>query len=302
MLRQVFLGKNNLSRLILINTAVFLGVNIINVILRLSKVYTPDQVSPLVLWLSVPVDLRLLAQRFWTLGTYMFLHTGFFHILFNMIVLYFGSIIFLQHLNQKKLLYTYLAGGLTGALLYIIVFNVFPLLREEHFNSIAMGASASVLSILVAIAYYNPDFSVKLFLFGWTRIKYIAIVVLLLDLIGLFGINTRNPDEINFGGHIAHIGGALWGFVYAYFLKKGNDLYSIFYGIRVPEIKTRSHNRKAETFRQPGERPLSDEAYNEKKAASQDEIDRILDKISKSGYESLSKHEKDMLFKSSSKE
>lgn len=291
-----------MSRLILINTLVFLGINLINVILRLSKVYTPDEISPLVYWLSVPVDLGLLAQRFWTIGTYMFLHTGFFHLLFNLIVLYFGSIIFLQYLNQRKLLFTYLAGGIVGALLYVIVFNVFPLLHEEHYNSIAMGASASVLSVLVAISYYVPDYSVNLLLIGRTKIKYVTIVVLLLDLIGIFGINTSNPDEINFGGHIAHIGGALWGFIYAYSLKKGNDLYSFLNNIKLPVFRTQKSSQKFETHRQQNDRPLSDVDFNKKRTATQDEIDKILDKISRSGYESLSKGEKELLFKSSNKQ
>jgi membrane associated rhomboid family serine protease len=300
--RQLFFGKNTLSRLILINTFVFLGVNLINVILRLSKVYAPNEISPLVYWLSVPVDLSLLIQRFWSIGTYMFLHTGFFHLLFNMIVLYFGSIIFLEFLNQRKLLYTYLVGGVVGALLYILVFNIFPLLSQDHYNSIAMGASASVLSILIAISFYAPDYSVNLFLFGRTKIKYVAIVVLLIDLIGIFSINTRSPDEINFGGHVAHIGGALWGFIYAYFLKKGNDLYSILYSIKLPEVRTQKQQEKFERYTNDSERPLTDEDFNHKKAATQEEIDRILDKISRSGYDSLSKAEKELLFKSSNKE
>jgi membrane associated rhomboid family serine protease len=302
LIRELFFGKNILSRLILINTLVFLGVNLVNVILRLSKVYTPEDISPVVYWLSVPVDLGLLLQRFWSVGTYMFLHTGFFHLFFNMIVLYFGGIIFLQYLDQRKLLFTYLAGGLAGAVLYIVTFNIFPLLSQEHYNSIAMGASASVLSILVAIAYYVPDYNVNLLLIGRTKIKYIAMVVLLLDLIGIFGINTRNPDEINFGGHVAHIGGALWGFLYAYYLRKGKDLYSRLYGIKLPVFTTTRKEQEFKTHRQPNGRPLTDDDYNKKKATTQEEIDKILDKISRSGYNSLSKEEKELLFKSSNKQ
>jgi membrane associated rhomboid family serine protease len=299
-IKALFFGRNILSRLILINTIVFLAVNLINVILRLSRVYTPDEISPLVYWLSVPVDLGLLVQRFWSVGTYMFLQTGFFHLFYNMIVLYFGGVIFMQYLDQRKLLFTYLAGGLAGAVLYIVTFNLFPLLREEHYNSIAMGASASVLSILIAIAYYVPDYSVNLLLIGRVKMKYIAIVVLLIDLVAIFGVNNSNPDEINFGGHVAHIGGALWGFLYAFYLKKGKDLYKIFYGIKLPEFKS-TRKDEYETYRQPNGRPLTDEDYNRKKTATQEEIDSILDKISRSGYESLSKEEKELLFKSSDK-
>lgn len=299
--KQIFLGKNTLSRLILINIGVFLGVNLINAILRLAKVYTPDQIPPLVEWLALPVDPAMIPTHFWTIITYMFVQTDFRHLLFNMIVLYFGSIIFIQFFSQRKLLYTYLAGGIAGAFLFVVIFNISPLLNEDHFNSILLGSSASVFAILIAVSWYKPDFTVHLIFIGPTKLKYITLVVVFLDLLQLFDINTRNPDEINFGGHLAHLGGALWGFIFAYYYKKGNDLYRILDGIKLPEFKTTRKKPDFETYRKPENRPLSDEDFNKKKKTSQEEIDMILDKISRSGYESLTKNEKEQLFKSSNK-
>jgi hypothetical protein len=209
-------------------------------------------------------------------------------------MLYFGGILFTEYLSQKKLLWTYLLGGIAGAAFYMLAFNLFPVFAPVRNISVALGASASVLAIIVAISTYVPDYTVHLFLIGRLKLKYLAIAFVLLDILS---IQSNNP-----GGHIAHLGGALWGFLYAFSLRKGNDWYRIFDGIQIPKnLFNRNRYTKFSTSRPESGRPLRDEEYNERRAAKQAEIDRILDKISKSGYGSLSKEEKAILFQSSNK-
>jgi len=298
--RKFFRQKSILNRLIIINVAVFVLVNVINLFLWLFQVQNnPEGISGISLisyYFAVPADLKSLIFRPWTLFTYMFLQEDFFHIFFNMIVLYFGGRIFLEYLDEKKLLSTYIVGGLIGAFFYIIAFNLFPVFGESVYYSVALGASASVLAILVAVSTYVPEYSVVLFLFGKVKLKYLALVVVLIDVLSI----TRG----NAGGHIAHLGGAFWGFAYIYLMKNGKDLTFNFGSMnfrRFFKYFTRpKDNSKFDTTASNG-RPLTDDEYNHRRNNHQDRIDDILDKISKSGYSSLTKEEKELLFKSSKK-
>ena len=292
-LKKLFLGKNVLSRLILINTVIFLLVNIVGLIALLFNLSAESFISPLAKLLALPADLVLLASKPWTIFTYMFLQEGFFHLLFNMVMLYFGGLIFQEYLSHKKLLWTYIIGGLFGGIFFVISFNAFPAFSAMTSVSIAMGASASVLAIIIAISTYVPDYSVHLLFVGRLKLKYLAIAFILIDLLS---IRADNP-----GGHIAHLGGALWGFLYAYTLKSGNDVYKILYDFKLPKFTWSKKETRFNTSRPKGGRPLTDDEYNYKRTASQEEIDIILDKISKSGYGSLSKKEKELLFKTSNK-
>ncbi len=156
-----------------------------------------------------------------------------------------------------------------------------------------MGASASVLAIIIAIATYVPDYTVHLFLFGKFKLKYLAIAFIVIDVLS---ISADNP-----GGHIAHLGGAFWGFIYAYSLRKGTDVYKGFYSFQLPKFTWNKKDTKFKTTRPKSGRPITDDEYNSRRAATQEEIDKILDKISKSGYSSLSSKEKELLFKTSNK-
>ncbi len=288
-IRNFFKRPAILPRLILINLAVFLLVYFTNLVVWLFQIESPNDISFITYWLSVPASLPALVSRPWSLISYMFLHEGFFHLLFNMWILYFGGIIFLRYLNERQMLTTYLLGGLAGALMYILAYNIFPVFISIAPQAIALGASASVLAILIAIATYVPGYVVNLFLLGPVRLKYIAIVLVVID---FFSIQGSNP-----GGHIAHLGGALYGFLFALSLKKQISLPKI----RMP--KWRKKKLKT-TYRNPAnfnERPLSDEEYNRRKVVEQQEIDEILDKVSKSGYDSLTAREKKILFGQSSK-
>jgi membrane associated rhomboid family serine protease len=298
--KQFFRRKSILGRLIIINVLVFVVVNIINLLLFLFNVQNhPSDVSGISLisyYFAVPADLESLLYRPWTLLTYMFLQENFFHIFFNMIVLYFGGRIFLEYLDQKKLLSTYILGGFAGAFFYIIAFNIFPVFSESVYYSVALGASASVLAILVAIATYVPEYSVMLVLFGKVKLKYLALAVVLIDLLSI--------SRGNAGGHIAHLGGAVWGFGYIWFFKKGTDFtinFKVMNFSRFFKYFTRPKDTSAFDTTVNNGRPLTDDEYNIRKKNQQERIDKILDKISRSGYSSLSKEEKELLFKSSNK-
>lgn len=300
-IKYFFKRKSVLSQLILINIVVFISVNLIDLFLWLCNininVSSVPGISKVTYWLSVPSNLHYLIQRPWTLFTYMFLQENFFHILFNMIVLYFAGIIFTEFLDDKKLLSTYIFGGLTGAFFYIFSYNIFPVFNNVVSQSVALGASASVLAILVAIATYVPNYSVMLFLIGKIKLKHIAIILIIIDILS---INKGNP-----GGHIAHLGGALWGYVSIILLRKGYDFSEIFSKYNLKKFFLYYKKPKKVKFKNiyhnKSERPLSDEEYNRKKAEKQKKIDKILDKISKSGYESLTKEEKEFLFNASNK-
>ncbi|GMT45484.1 MAG: rhomboid family intramembrane serine protease [bacterium] len=294
LIKRIFLGKNVLSRLILINTIVFLLTAVVHLVTWLFGIPEHSGLTLLGSYLALPSGLHQLASMPWTLFTYMFLHEGFLHWFFNMIILYFGGILFTEYLSQRKLLMTYLFGGLAGAVFFVLAFNLFPVFATMRQNSVALGASASILAIIIAISTYVPDYTVHLFLLGKVKLKWIAVAFVLLDILS---IPSNNP-----GGHIAHLGGALWGFIWALSLRRGNDFLRIFDGIKIPDMNPKRRKyRSFETSRPASGHPMTDEEYNRKRAASQDEIDKILDKISRSGYSSLTKAEKELLFKSSNK-
>jgi membrane associated rhomboid family serine protease len=297
-LKKIFLSNTVLSRLILINTVIYLLVKIIGLFAYLFMVNHGNGVvlSFIGEYMALPSDLTVLATKPWTVFTYMFLQEEFFHLLFNMIMLYFGGLIFLEYLTPSKLLWTYILGGLTGALFFVLAFNIFPVFEPVKNSAVALGASASVLAIIIAIATYVPDYTIQLILLGRIKLKYLALIFILIDVLS---ISAGNP-----GGHIAHLGGAFWGFVYATSLRKGNnflDFGRFFSSIKFPAFGLKKRAAKFETSRPKSGRPLTDDAYNEKRAEMQEEIDLILEKISRSGYASLSKEEKDLLFKSSNK-
>lgn len=282
-IKSFFLQRTALSRLMLINIAIWIICLFISVFLWLFNI---GDISFITNMFAVPSDLRSLALKPWTIITYMFLQEEFWHLFFNMLMLYYGGIIFLQFLSQRQLFWTYIIGGLTGALFFIMAFNFFPVFENTKGVAVALGSSASVLSIMVAAATYKPEYKVNLFLLGQVRMKWIAIVFVIIDFLSIKSGNS--------GGHIAHLGGALWGFLYAFMLKKDFNIYSIFK--RNPRIKVKTVNH--EFYHQ---RPKTDEQYNMEKAEEQAEVDKILEKISKNGYTSLSDKEKDFLFRQSKK-
>lgn len=281
-IKRTFKHGSALTRLIYINLGVFLVVKLVGVIF-----YLAGLPFNLVEWLSVPSNPQLLLQRFWTPVSYMFLHAGFLHLLFNILGLYWFGKLFLYHFEGEKLLSVYLLGGLSGALLYVLAFNIFPAFASV--NAILLGASASVFAILVAIAVYDPQREIHLFFIGRFPLKYIAAFYVVLSIIG---ISASNP-----GGNLAHLGGAAWGWFYIAQLRRGKDWGSglvSFIDKVAGWFKPKEHMKV--TFKQQAP-PRDDYEYNRQQNIKQEEINRILDKIAQSGYESLTKKEKEILFK-----
>lgn len=287
-IKSSFRKGSSVTKLIYINASVFLLISITLIIGYLLN--NQDIPSKTIDLLSVPASLKSLLSRPWTIITYMFTHKDIWHILFNMLWLYWFGIIFLEYLDQRKLVSVYLLGGLCGAATYILSFNIFPAFKDVLNESVAIGASASVMAIVVAIAAYVPDYTVQLFLFGRIKIKYMALAIFVLTSVMDFSVNS--------GGKLAHIGGALFGYLYTLNIKRGHDLgkginriIDFFATLFKPRKKLKVTYKK----------PVSEYDYNKIKSEHQEKINRILDKISKGGYESLSGEEKDTLFKESQK-
>jgi membrane associated rhomboid family serine protease len=287
-IKLTFRKGSNLTRLIYINIAVFV---LITIVAGIGFLLNDPEVSVKSLELfSVPASLSTLLIRPWTLITYMFTHKDIWHILFNMLWLYSFGRIFLEYLDQRKLVAVYLLGGISGAIVYIISFNVFPAFSGVVADSIAIGASASVMAVVIAIAAYVPDYTIQLFIFGRIKIKYLAL--------GIFVLTSIMDFSVNSGGKLAHIGGALFGYLYILNLRRGRDIgkgfnsiIDFFATIFKPRKKLKVTHKKV----------ANEYEYNKIKTEHQKSINQILDKISKGGYDSLTKEEKEALFKESQK-
>ena len=287
-IKLTFRNGSNLTRLIYINIAVFVLLTLVAVSgFLLNNAVISDKVLD---FLSVPASLSVLLLRPWTLITYMFTHKDIWHILFNMLWLYSFGRIFLEYLDGRKLVAVYLLGGLSGALVYILSFNIFPAFASVVADSVAIGASASVMAIVIAIAAYVPDYTVQLFLFGRIKIKYLAL--------GIFILTSVMDFSVNSGGKLAHIGGAIFGYFYTINLRHGRDMgkgfnhiLDFFVTMFKPRPKLKVTHKKVAT----------EYEYNKIKVEHQKLINSILDKISKGGYDSLTKEEKETLFNESQK-
>jgi len=287
-IKDSFKQGGALTRLIYINIGVFVVIRIIYALFSLSG-YANS--FPLVNWLSVPATPEDLLFKPWSLITYMFLHFDFFHILFNLLYLFWFGKIFLQYFNPRQLLGVYFLGGISGALFYILFYNTFPELYKLAPNSIMMGASASVMAIIFAAARYAPNFRVHLVFLGPVKLLNIALAMLIIDLVSISNMS-------NTGGHLAHIGGALFGVYYSARLVKGKDL-TLGFNRMMDKIVSMFSSRPKMKVKYKKQRPVNDMDYNAQKRAHQKHIDHILEKIKASGYDSLSKQEKEDLFNAS---
>lgn len=283
-----FRQKDILVQIIIINVSVFLILAAINVVTTLFKL---DFIDP-IKYIGVSSDISLLLKRPWTLFTYMIVHEGIFHILFNMLMLFVFGRIFLNYFSPKNLGSLYILGGLAGAVLYIAAFNSIPYYIEmNHLPMI--GASASVMAIIFAAAFYNPNLEVSLLFLGRIKVVYIAIFIFVLDFISLGG-------ESNPGGHIAHIGGAIIGYLFAKQYLRGKDITKWITKI-VDSIANIFKPKPVKKMKVKYTKKETDYEYNQRKNNNAEEIDRILDKIKASGYSSLNADEKKRLFDASKK-
>jgi len=284
-IKESFREGSSLTRLIYVNLGLFLFIKITYTIFFLTGNGVVVQTWVLD-WLALPSDFSMLISRPWTLISYMFLHFDFLHILFNILWLYWMGQIFMDYFSQSKLVSLYILGGITGGLVYVAGYNSFPIFSQIVRDSRLMGASASVIAIVTALAVHAPNHSLYLMFFGSVRIKYIALFSILLFVIGISSSNA--------GGNLAHLGGAFCGILYVLSLRKGIDpgsgINKLFSGIKkafAPKPKVKLTYRK----------PANDIEYNQAINRDKAKMDEILDKISKSGYNSLTKEEKEILFR-----
>lgn len=268
-------------KIIVINTLIFLIFYLGSFFFKLSP-------STLVSWFVLPTSFLEIVYQPWSFVTYAFLHAGFWHLFWNMYLLYWFGLYVLNLFTSKRFLTIYLLGAINGGLFYVLAYNLFPVFNNISSN--LMGASAAVLAIVIFIATYTPDAIVRIFTF---RIKLwqVGLVMVLLDLFQL-------PSSGNAGGLIAHMGGAIFGYVYAIHLKKGNDIgiwFENFMDLLVNLFKSNKYKHFKQVHKTKQSAPKN--TKRNPTTNHQIKIDRILDKIGKSGYDSLTKAEKDFLFK-----
>ncbi len=278
--------KNILGRLIYINVIIFIIIRVLDVIGFLFQ----SDVIHIIEWFAMPADYNSFLTKPWSIISYMFVHQSFLHLLFNLLWLYFGGKLFLEYMNQKQLLTVYIIGGIIGGLCFSIAYNIFPVFKPFATHAIAIGASASVLAIVFAVATYVPNHKVRFIFIGNVSLKYLALSLIILDILSI--------PKGNSGGHIAHIGGAIFGFAYIKQLQAGNDLSKYVNPIMdyLSSLFTKSNE-----FKKVYKKKKTDQEFRNQRAKNKKKIDAILEKISKSGYESLTKEEKNILFESSKK-
>lgn len=284
---------NPVTRLIIINVAVFLFFSLLTILSFLTG-KSPTAVS-LQLFLrdnlTLPLNFNDWLFKPWTLVTYMFTHLDFMHIFWNMISLFWFGQILSEYTSERKIIPLYILGGIAGAIITMLLIGLIPALSQ--YSGYLLGASAGVTAIIVAAATLVPEVRLNLMFIGPVKLIYIALFVIFISV-----LNMASYDNI--GGNLAHLGGALMGFVFIYQYKKGRDLarpLNRFFDWLKGLFKAGNKSQMKVVHK----RKLSDEEYNYNKIVTQKQVDAILDKISKSGYESLSKTEKDILFKASMK-
>lgn len=311
--RNAFTRPNNsLYQIIWVNVAVFVGLNTLGVVLWLlgyssfqpnqCGVNSTDIFCSVLRFFEIPASTIKFITHPWTLITYFFTHVNFFHILFNMLFLYWFGRLINEFLGHKKVVSLYFLGGIAGGLMYILIYNLLPQFAERVELTYMLGASAGVFAIVVGAAVFMPNYTMYLLLFGPVRIKYIAMFYVLLSFFSIPGANA--------GGSIAHLGGAAIGWLYIRQLQKGNDLglwinqsieFVKSFFVRQPKIKVSYSSGKRSDPKSSKSAHMSSSKGKRHSLPDQDEIDTILDKISQSGYESLSKEEKQKLFNASKK-
>lgn len=285
-LKNTFRAGCILVKLIYINVGLFILIRLLGVLFLLFNI--PG--IPFLQYLQMPSSPELLMYRPWTVITYMFTHFDFLHILFNMLWLYWFGGLFLTFFSERQLGGLYLLGGIAGAVLFMLAYNIFPYFQTVASSSYLMGASASVMAIVFAVSFYRKDLEINLFLIGRIKLIYLALFTFVIDLLAITSDNA--------GGHIAHIGGALFGIWFAVRIKEGKDLTGPMNRLldRVVNLGKRKPKMKV-TYK----RAETDYEYNARKHRESADIDAILDKLKRSGYESLSADEKRQLFDASKK-
>lgn len=289
--------NNGLAQLIIINVAVFVVLGILAVVSSIAGV---DSIFAFAYkQFTIPAPFGEFIFRPWTIITYAFAHSflNLWHILMNMLVLYWFGRVFVDFFGSQKLINLYVLGAIAGGVTYLLAYNLIPFYADRmNMFSGMVGASAAVFAISVATATYFPDHKFFLLFFGPVKIKYLVGIYIFISFLGSVGSNA--------GGNLAHLGGALMGFIYARQMMKGTEMGTwVFktmefiksFFVHKPKIKVSHRQPKSATSSR------TSSASKPKSDFSQDEIDKILDKISERGYDSLTKEEKEKLFNASKK-
>lgn len=293
--KNAFQRPNNAhAQLIIINVVVFIVLGVMRVVSEIGGF--PSFFEAIHAQFQIPARFTEFITRPWTLLTYAFAHdlTGILHILFNMLTLYWFGKLFVEYLGGDKLIALYLLGAIGGATFYLLSYNLVPYFVGQSVERtiVMVGASASINAIVVGAATLLPDYTFFLLFFGAVRIKYIAAVIVFLSFLGTIGSNA--------GGNIAHLGGALMGFLYIKQLQVGVN-WGGWITATMDWIKSLFESRPKVKVTYRKEEPKPKKTSSSVGKATQEEIDTILDKISDRGYESLSKEEKEKLFNASKK-
>ncbi len=291
-LKREFKQGTALNRIIYINIAVFVLIRLLTVIFDLFGISTSVLGSPLN-WVAMPSSFNELLTHFWTPFTYMFTHFRFIHLLVNLLWIYWFAKFFLLYYNDRQLISLYITGGLAGAAMFLAAYHLLPFFAEYRDVSILLGASASALAIVLAVAATAPNQEINLMFIGPVKFKYLAMVAVFVDLISVTSTNA--------GGHLAHLGGALWGWLFVVSQRRGVNLLGWMNKIVYLAEGLFKPKKEKQNMKVKWNRPQSDQQYRNEKKARTEEIDVILDKIKQSGYESLSKEEKQKLFNASEK-
>jgi len=271
---------NGLIKIIIINIIVFVSISFIQVILTISGL--SSFFTLLINKLMLPASLGTFILQPWSIISYFFLHMNFMHILWNMLFLYWFGKIINDNIGNNALISLYVLGGVIGGLFYMAIYNIVPYYSERVSDSLMLGASAGVFSVVVGSATLMPNYSFYLLLIGPVRIKYIALFYVLLSFFDVAGSNA--------GGEIAHLGGAFIGYIFIRQLQNGVNI-----GEGVIKIINLFSDRKRR-------KKSTNDVNKGSIETSQDEVDKILDKISESGYSSLTEKEKERLFNASKKQ
>ena len=284
-----FKSSNIIVKLIAVNAVVFVVANLAFAFMALLGEFSFELAS----WnirLGGTAQMNELVMRPWTVVTYMFMHFDFGHIFWNMLILFFLGKVFLHLFDSRKLLSVYLVGGLAGFLLFAIAYNVFPTLDPVRTHMV--GASASIMAIVLAVATYAPNYSIQLVIFGPVKMWLVGTLYVIADIAAIKYFD-------NTGGHLAHLGGAAYGFIWASQIKQGKNIGQWMERLvdRLANLFKKGTRARMKVVKNEKRGGKSDAEYNVEKKANQAKVDAILDKISKSGYDSLTKTEKDILFK-----
>ena len=312
-IKRSWTSGSMLYRLIWVNVVVFILINAALILTNLGGIELPVGKED-GFGLATTSDLEVLIRRPWSIITHMFAHVQIWHLIFNMILLWWMGRVYQQEVGSRRLLSTYLTGGLAGFVFYVLAFNILPGLKAQiplDYVPYALGSSAAVLSIFTAAATLNPNKKVRFILFGSVQLKYIALAYVLFDYFGL-----SQGDGVNTGGKIAHLGGAFFGYLLITFDRKGINLAGWLESIldfimtRLPsgggtgsKLRFWRNSKWSKKSGNPSNSrvPKSDEQFNVEKREKEERLDLILEKISRHGYDHLTKEEKQFLFNQSNK-